>query len=329
MRAPVSASRSCLVRAATVALAASLALADGPGAPMDPIAKIDRDWRGMDRGAKLEALTRLGAIRSQKLLRLCERWLEDKDPVVVGQVVRLVGSFTDDGRTIKRVEAVLVAHARRHLDVLGKRAAKEFKRIASKYRRKVPPGDQMAAGAGWQDPYDERRRPLPPDVRAERAQMRELIRALQRIHTPPVVEVMLRIFESHPDPEVLKEAVECFEAWKEWRALEPMADLLRIQEEGRMMGGADVIGAKRYATLRLKWDVYKDLLWWSRPEYVPRLKRPIRTAVTTILGPEAPIRTSADLDAYLLAHEAELRAHGAPLSPAFKQRARSHAGKPD
>jgi len=37
----------------------------------------------------------------------------------------------------------------------------------------------------------------------------------------------------------------------------------------------------------------------------------------------------AKLDAYLLAHEKALRAHGAPLSPAFKKRARSRAGQPD
>jgi hypothetical protein len=99
-----------------------------------------------------------------------------------------------------------------------------------------------------------------------------------------------------------------------------MADLLRIQQEGRTTGGGDVIGRERFAELRLKWDVHKDRLWWSRPEYVPRIRRPVYAAAKAITG--AQVSSARELDAWLLENGAALAKHGVKLSANFRARAR-------
>ena len=98
-----------------------------------------------------------------------------------------------------------------------------------------------------------------------------------------------------------------------------MADLARIQRYGREIGGSHVIGERRWTEMRLKWDVYKDMLWWSRPEYVPRVVRPICEAASTITG--AKLATVKEFDAWLLANADTLKEHGVTLSAAFRHRA--------
>ena len=103
------------------------------------------------------------------------------------------------------------------------------------------------------------------------------------------------------------------------RALPAVADLARIQRYGRDVGGSHVIGEREWRTLRLKWDVHKDRLWWSRPEYMPRVVAPACAAATKITGAE--ITEVAELDGWLLTHPTELAEHGVKLTDAFKKRA--------
>ena len=113
--------------------------------------------------------------------------------------------------------------------------------------------------------------------------------------------------------------IQLFGVWKDWHALVPLADLVRVQYFGREVGGGAVIGQKNYETMRLKWDVHKDRLWWSRPEYIPRIPRHVFKAVLNTT--RAEVGSSTQLDAWLLEHETDLGKRGVKLSAAFRKRA--------
>ena len=176
----------------------------------------------------------------------------------------------------------------------------------------------MTAGANWTDPYDVNRK-LPADILAERLHMREVIAAIESSGSHALQQSLVAIFREHHDPAVLVRVVEAFESSRDWHALADMADLIRIQQHGRTLGGGAVIGHKVYNTMKLKWDVYKDQLWWSRPEYVPRTIRPICKAASKITG--VNLRSAREIDGWLLKHVGKLKEHGVVLSSAFIERA--------
>ena len=186
-----------------------------------------------------------------------------------------------------------------HLSQRARKERDEFEAVCRKHGRKLPPDHEIAAGRDWTDPYDEDRRELPADIRAERALMRGVIAALEAARSDAHYAALVRIFGEHHDPEVLGRVVECFAKWKEWRALPLMADFVRIQQWGRGVGGSDVIGRKQWNEMRLKWDVHKDRLWWSRPEYAPRLIKPICAAASATTGAEVT-SVVMDLDSRIL-----------------------------
>ncbi|MHC4133474.1 MAG: hypothetical protein ACYS0K_00680 [Planctomycetota bacterium] len=306
--------------AARVALV--LALAHAPGAAEEELLQETRQrWGGLDRAGKLDALLRLSAQPSRALLAQCRTWVKDPDPVVSGQVVRLVTRHHALAARRASVRAFLESHVKQHLAARARREKREFEAVCREHGRRIPPTSEMAAGADWTDPYDERRRTLPAEIKAERAHVREVVAALESTKAPELFPALARIFREHHDPEVLVRAVRAFQALKEWRALPAMADLARIQRFGREMGGAMVIGRTEYETRRLKWDLHKDRLWWSRPEYVPRTVEPICEAASAITGRK--IATVVELDAWLLANQAVLKARSVTLSAAFKKRAQS------
>ena len=306
--------------AARVALV--LALAQAPGAGEEALLKETRQrWGGLDRAEKLDALLRLGAQPSRALLVQCRTWVKDPDPVVSGQVVRVVARHHALAACRASARAFLESHVKQHLAVRARRETREFQAVCRAHGRRIPPTSRMAAGADWTDPYDERRRRLPAEIKAERAHVREVVAALESTKAPELFPALARIFREHHDPEVLLRVIRAFQALKEWRALPAMADLARIQRLGREMGGAMVIGKTEYETRRLKWDLHKDRLWWSRPEYVPRTVVPICKAASGITGEK--FATVVEFDAWLLANQAALKARGVTLSAAFKKRAQS------
>ena len=298
---------------------ALLLLIAGPAAADDKIKELAQRWPALKRDGKVSGLMLLGGRQSADLLRQCERWLKDKDPVVRGHVMRVVAGHVPDPQLRKKAEQVVETYVRKQLAARQKREDREFKAIHRKLKRKLPPADQMAAGSKWTDPYDEQRRKLPEEIKEERLHMKLVIAAIESARSPVLRKALLAIFNEHHDPEVLVRAVECFEAWKDYKALVPMADLLRIQQMGREMGGSHVIGEKRWNELRYKWDVYKDEIWWSRPEYVPRTIRPVCKAASAITG--AQITSTRSLDGWMLDHEELLRQRGVTLSGAFVRRA--------
>lgn len=303
------------------ALLLPLLLAPALFAGDDELADLKQIWPDLGRDSKVRRLMRLGMRRSPDILAQCEVWLKrEKDPVVRGQVARVVAAQTSDDKLRSRAERVLAAYVKSQLAERQRREDGEFADIHGKHREAVPPGNVMKAGADWEDPYDERRRKLPTEIREERLHMREVIAGIESTRSKALRPALMAIFEQHHDPEVLVRVIQCFGAWRDWKALVPMADLCRIQQFGREIGGGDVIGTRRYEKMRLKWDVYKDLLWWSRPEYVPRIIRHVGEAASTVTG--ARIRSARELDTWLLANEAKLRKRGVVLSAAFKARAR-------
>ncbi len=295
-------------------IAASLCRAD-----VD-LAELRKGWPKFDRVKKLRTLMRLRIERSPKTLVQCESWLgKESDFVVCGHLLRVIASHISQSGTRTRAESAVSAYVRKHLAGRRRREAKEFSALHRKLRKKVPPDNVMTAGANWKDPYDVNRK-LPADILAERLHMREVIAAIEGSRSPGLRPSLRAIFREHHDPAVLVRVVEAFELWQDWAALTEMADLVRIQQHGRELGGGAVIGNKRYDTLKLKWDAYKDQLWWSRPEYVPRVTRPICKAASKITG--VNLRSATEIDAWLLKHGDALRKHGVVLSRAFRERAR-------
>jgi len=309
------------VRPATrVALVLVLAQALG-AAEEDLLQQARQDWGDLDRAGKLDRLLRLSAQPSRAVLAQCRTWVKDPDPIVAGQVVRLVARHHTLAACRASARALLESHVERHLAARARHETREFEAVCREHGRRIPPTSKMAAGAGWTDPYDEQRRTLPAGIKAERAHVREVVAALERARAPELFPALAQIFRQHHDPEVLVRTVRAFQALKEWRALPAMADLARIQRFGREMGGAMVTGKTEYETRRLKWDLHKDRLWWSRPEYVPRIVEPVCEAASAITG--ARIATAVELDAWLLANQALLKARGVALGAAFKKRAQS------
>ena len=290
----------------------------------DKVAALKESWPGLDRDSKVRGLMLLGDARSANLLRLSDRWLRDKDPVVRGHLLRVVARHTADPRLAKEAGQTIARYVAGELARRKKREDREFKEIRRTLKRKIPPPDQTTAGPGWADPYDEQRRRLPKEIREERLHMRLVVAAIEGTRAPALAKTLLAILDEHHDPEVVVRVVECFSAWKDFKALVPLADLLRIQQMGREVGGSDIIGRQRWNELRLKWDVYKDDLWWSRPEYLPRVVRPICKAASAITGAE--ITSARALDGWMLDHPALLKQGGVVLSNAFVKRARTTQG---
>ncbi|MGH7162821.1 MAG: hypothetical protein ACREID_04995, partial [Planctomycetota bacterium] len=278
-------------------------------------------WASLDAAGRVEALRALEAARSAAVVAQCRAWLQEKELPIRSGVVRVLASCATDPELRPQAEAAMGQYLRDRLDWRARREKEEFEAVVRDFGRKLPPDDVMAAGRGWQDPYDARRRTLPPEILEEREHLRAVVAAIEDVRAASLRPLLLRLFREHHDPEVLVAVVACFKAWQEWSALPDMADLARIQSEGRRIGGRDVIGAEAYDTLRLKWDVHKDRLWWSRPEYVPRLLNPILDAASATSG--AALRSCRELDAWLLAHEADLKARGVKLDDDFKARAAS------
>jgi len=305
-----------LILTSAFALRASAGQADE-----ETFKQLKKKWRTSSADRRIEELARLETLQTGALVRQCKTWLDDKNIRVRTAVVRVVARCATDSKLRAASEKIVSDYLTRHLGDRAKREKSEFAKICKKHGRKIPSDTEMAAGADWKDPYDEQRRQLPGTILAERIHMRELIAAVEQARMRGLRPLLVRVFATHHDPEVLVRLVKLFNAWGEWRALPAMADLARIQQFGRRVGGKDVVGAQLYEIQRLKWDVHKDRLWWSRPEFVPRVSRPITQAASTITGTE--IRTARELDGWLLSHGSELKAKGVTLTGSFKARARA------
>jgi hypothetical protein len=283
--------------------------------------QLKKHWRTYSADRRIEELAKLETLKSGALVRQCKTWLGDKNIRVRTAVVRVVAQNATDSKLRAASEKIVAGYLTLHLTDRAKREKSEFAKVCKKYGRKIPADTEMAAGADWQDPYDDQRRQVPGEILAERIHMRELIASVEQARMRALRPLLMRVFLTHHDPEVLVRLVKLFETWREWRALPAMADLARIQQFGRRVGGKDVVGAELYEKQRLKWDVHKDRLWWSRPEYVPRVARPIAEAASAITGAE--IRTARELDGWLLGHKDELKAKGVTLTGSFLARARA------
>ena len=291
-------------------------------APADAdLKELRKQWTKLDREAKVEGLRRLGAHPSGPVVAQAEKWLRDKDPLVRGQVVRLLAISSLDPKLHSRATRAVLGYVDAHLAWRARKEKKEYADVCREFGRKIPEGPATGQGSRYEDPYDEQRRPLPEEIREERRHTGDVIAALEAMVGAETLGALLRVFREHHDPEVLVRAVEAFGKRGDWRALPAMADLLRIQEQGRAMGGGAVIGEEKYRTLRLKWDLHKDRLFWSRPEYVLRVAAPIRTTASALLG--VRITSAVQLDRWLLEHARELAEHDVRLTSAFRARAGS------
>jgi len=307
--------------AAALALVAARALADPAE---DALKELKQAWPSLDAAGRAKGVEALEPYRTPAILAQCKVWIGDKEPAVRAAVVRIVAVYCSDTKLRPPAIGILVAYLDGLLDLRQRREAEEFAAVLKEFGRKIPPDNQMAAGADWEDPYDPKRRPLPPEIVAERAHLRAILAALLEVRAKELRPALMRLFREHHDPEVLASAIACLAAWRMWEALPEIADLARVQSQGRAVGGGDVIGREKYETMRLKWDVHKDRLWWSRPEYLPRLSRALVEAGGAIAG--TTLESVRELDAWLLSHEAELAAHGVKLTAEFRARARSTQG---
>jgi hypothetical protein len=301
---------------------AVLAALAGAALAGDPAAELAGRWSALDPEARAKALDAL--MPSPSLVARCGAWIADADAEVRLAVVRALLRCVPDRTLRGKAVAAVNAYMEERLDLRAAREREEFAKVLRDYGRKIPPDSEMAAGADWQDPYDPERRKPPPEILAERTHMRGALLALKGVDAKELRVPVLRLFREHHDPEVLRAALDCFAAWRAHEALLDIADLARIQKQGREVGGADVVGREAYETTRLKWDVHKDRLWWSRPEYVPRLYRPLLEAASAIAG--SPFSSVRDLDAWILANERALAAKGVRVSAEFRARARTTQG---
>ena len=302
------------MRILLAALLCSLALA----AADDPLADLRKAWGKLDRAARVDGLLRLQSLRTAAVVSQCRSWLKgEEDPLVRAQLVRLLVACGRESELEARAHKVVAGYLDAHLDWRQRQEDREFKLVCKKHGTKIPPGTASGRGAAYEDPYDEERRELPVEIRAERAHMFEVIASIEGIDA--MRAPLLRAFQEHHDPEVLVRLVQAFAKRREWRALPAMADLWRIQEQGRAVGGGVVIGEKKFRTLRLKWDLHRDRLWWSRPEYVLRITTPAREACNLITGAQADI--ASEFDGWLLDHQEVLERHGVKLTREFRARA--------
>jgi len=246
-------------------------------------------------------------------------WLPDKEPRVRAALVRALLRCSKQPPLEASSVAAVDAYLGRWLKARADAEKSEFREVVRKFGKDLPPDDRIAAGRDWEDPWDETRRKLPAEAKAERAHALALVDAIERAEAKGLAPSLLRAFREHHDPEVLCRLARCFGAWKEWGALLEMADLARIQAEGRGVAGSAVVGEEAWSTMRLKWDVHKDRLWWSRPEYVPRVSRPVFEAATAIVG--SPVASARELDRWILDHEKELAERGIRLDAAYRRRA--------
>lgn len=295
-------------------------------AERDDLAALKKQWPQLERSGKIDACTRLLGKADAQVLRLCEDLLSrEDDPVVEGELVRLIAAHAVAVPELRaRAARALVRRADALLDARAKKEKAEFDAVCREFGRTIPPGGAQGEGRDWVDPWDEERRTLPEETRHERLRARALVEALRTIGKPEATAPLMRFLEEHHDPEVVVAAVRAVGELHVWGALPALADLVRIQEQGRALGGADVIGREPYETLRLKWDVHKDRLWWSRPEYLPRARLPILEEAGRIVGRDA-FRDARGLDRWLLANEELLGRRGVQLSPTFKSRAAASA----
>lgn len=312
-----------MTRAGVPAPLLFLLCAVAPARAGDALDEVRAAWPKLDRDGKVAALMRLSGQPSPRVLRQCALWAADDDLLVRGQVIRLAALHFEVPACRAGTRDFLAAQTKAYLDARRLKEEREFDEVCRKYGRAIPPADQMTAGRDWQDPWDEERRELPAEVRQERQFANELVDALAALPAVDAFPSLQRLFVEHHDPEVLVRVVGAFGALGDWRALPDLADLARIQRYGREIGGSVVIGQKAWDTMRLKWDVHKDRLWWSRPEYVPRVVAPALAAAERLTGTR--FRDVAALDAWLLAHEELLRGHGVKLTPEFRARARPPA----
>ena len=284
----------------------------------DALAELQELWPELTAPGRVKHLDKLARHRSTAILAQAQRWLRDEDPRVRAAVVRVIASGATDPQLRRRAEGMIAAYLKSHMSARAKREQREFRDVCREHGTELPPDNEIAAGRDWTDPYNEHRRKLTPEIALEREHMRAILAAIEEARAKELRPMILRVFHEHHDPDVVVRVIELFGAWKDWHALVPMADLLRIQYFGREVGGGVVIGKKNYETLRLKWDVHKDRLWWSRPEYVPRIPRHVFKAVLDTTGAE--VNSSTSFDAWLLEHEDDLGKHGVKLSAAFRKR---------
>ncbi|MHC4956981.1 MAG: hypothetical protein ACYTGN_01300 [Planctomycetota bacterium] len=286
---------------------------------------LEERWPAYSPGQKAAAVRRWAKKPSAGLLAAVERWLAaEKDPVAQGALVTALLEHNTSKPWRARVKRALERHMRARLKARAKRERDEFNALHRKLKRKLPPDTEIAAGRNWTDPYDETVRKPTPEILAERASMVEIVTAIEASNDRALLPVLLSVLAEHHDPAVLARIVAAFGARKDWKALLPMTDLARIQVVGREVGGSHVIGETRWNTMRLKWDVYKDQLWWSRPEYVPRVVRPTLQAANAITG--AKVGSIRELDAWILANAALLKKHDVVVSDAFRHRASRSQG---
>ncbi len=285
------------------------------------LAALRAQWKSGSVEHKLTELEKLELVADAAALEQSLLWLKNADPAVAGGLIRLIGACARREKLRPQAEKAVRDYLALHLTQRQKREDKEFKAVRRKYGSTLPPRKGMTAGPDWQDPYDERKRQIPKEILAERALMKTIAAVVARDKLRAALPQLGRAFQEHHDPQVLVYLAEAFGSLQEWRALPDMADVLRIQFHGRMIGGGAVIGAESWSKMRLKWDVHKDRLWWSRPEYVMRVRRPIFEAFRKMTGKE--VLSAREVDRWLLAHEAELQRHGVKLDGAFKARART------
>ena len=292
----------------------------------DDLAALKKRWPQLDRAGRVDACTRLLGRADDKVLRVCEDLLaREDDPVVEGELVRVIAAHGAAVPALRaRAARAIVRRADACLDARAKTERAEFEAVCREHGRSIPPGGAQGEGRDWIDPWDEERRTLPEEARHERLRARGLVEALRVIGKPDAAAPLLRFLDEHHDPEVVVATVRALGELHVWGALPALADLVRVQEQGRALGGADVIGQEPYETLRLKWDVHKERLWWSRPEYLPRARLPILEEAGRIVGRDA-FRDARGLDRWLLANEELLARRGVELSAAFKSRAAASA----
>jgi len=289
-------------------------------APADEaLADLRELWPELTTPGRIKHLAGLKPHRTAAILTQAKAWLKDGEPLVRAHVFVVVANCATDPKLRRRAEAVLTGYLKAHMGERARKEKQEFAAVCRKHGRKLPPDDEIQAGKDWTDPYDEKRRKLPDDIKVEREHTRILLAAVEEARAKSLRPVLWRVFHEHHDPEVVVRVIALFGAWKEWNALVPMADLVRPQYFGREVGGGMVIGHKNYANMRLKWDAHKDRLWWSRPEYMPRIPRHVFQAVLETTG--ATVASSTQLDAWLLGNEEPLAKHGIKLSTAFRKRA--------
>jgi len=314
------------MRPCTAALVLLGLLAAGAAAEdsAELLAALRVQWKSQSTEHKLTELEKLELVADGAVLEQSLLWLKGADPAVAGGLIRLIGACARRDRLRPQAEKAVRDYLARHLTQRQKKEDREFKQILRKHGSKLPPGNRMAAGPDWRDPYDERKRQIPKEILEERALLKIIAAVVVREKLCGALAQLGRAFQEHHDPQVLVYLAEAFGSLQEWRALPDMADVLRIQFHGRMVSGGAVIGADSWRKMRLKWDVHKDRVWWSRPEYVMRVRRPILEAFRKMTGQE--VLSAREVDRWLLTHEAELQRHGVKLDGAFKARARASRG---